>query len=128
MREGKGIAYLSNGNKYDGEWKNNMKDGKGIFYYKNGNRYEGDWKNNRKEGKGTFYFQNGNRYEGDIKNDLREGKGIGYYFNLDIIPRLEKISINLMDLNMKEIGKMAQEVEKVNFILLIREMYMKVNL
>ena len=38
------------------------KEGKGIFYYKNGNRYEGDWRNDKKEGKGIAYYQNGDRY------------------------------------------------------------------
>ena len=31
------------------------------MYYNNGNRYEGDWKNDKKEGKGIYYFNNGDR-------------------------------------------------------------------
>ena len=27
-------------------------EGKGIYYYNNGERYEGDWKNDKREGKG----------------------------------------------------------------------------
>ena len=31
--------------KYIGEIKNDLKEGKGIFYFNNDNRYEGDFKN-----------------------------------------------------------------------------------
>ena len=82
----------------------------GIFYYVNGNKYDGEWKNDKKEGKGTisipncslflnldygyihffnsiftllfiiylgiFYFANGDKYDGEYKNDKVEGKGI----------------------------------------------------
>ena len=44
------------------------------MYHKNGEKYEGDWKNDNKEGKGILYSNKGNRYEGDFKNGLFEGK------------------------------------------------------
>ena len=44
--------------------------------YKNGNRYEGNYKNNKSEGKGIYYWNNGDRYEGDWKNRKINGKGI----------------------------------------------------
>ena len=47
--EGKGIYYFNNGEKYDGEWKNNLKEGKGIMYDKNGKlKFDGEWKNGNK--------------------------------------------------------------------------------
>ena len=46
--EGKGIKYLSDGDRYEGDWKNNLPEGKGVYYYNNGNRYEGEWKNGKK--------------------------------------------------------------------------------
>ena len=79
LREGKGIYYYNNGDKYEGFWKNNKKDGKGIYYYNDGNRYEGEWKNGIKEGKGIYYYNDGDRYEGDFKNDRYDGRGIYYY-------------------------------------------------
>ncbi len=39
--------------------KNNIKEGYGILYYKNGERYEGDWKNDIREGYGIIYSSNG---------------------------------------------------------------------
>ena len=50
-----------------------LREGKGIFYINNGNRYEGDWKNDKYEGKGIFYYNKGDKYEGDFKNGLKEG-------------------------------------------------------
>ena len=41
--EGKGIFYYQNG-RYEGDWKNDLRDGKGIEYWNNGNKYDGDWK------------------------------------------------------------------------------------
>jgi hypothetical protein len=39
---------LDNGNKYYGEWKNDIKEGNGIRYYNNGNKYEGIWNNDER--------------------------------------------------------------------------------
>ena len=41
--------YWSDGDKYEGYFKNGLFDGKGIYYYNNGNRYEGDYKNGNQE-------------------------------------------------------------------------------
>ena len=51
------IYYYINGNKYDGEWKNDKAEGKGIFYYNNGDKYNIEWKKVIKEGKVIYYFQ-----------------------------------------------------------------------
>ena len=32
--------YCENGNKYDGEWKDNKREGNGLMFYKNGNKYK----------------------------------------------------------------------------------------
>jgi hypothetical protein len=80
--EGKGIysSMKSNGDRYEGDWKNGKKDGKGILYYKGRKRYDGEWKNGEKDGIGTYYFYDENdslkaTYEGEYKNDKMEGKG-----------------------------------------------------
>jgi len=44
-----------------------MREGKGIYYYSNGERYKGDFKNNMREGKGIYYYSNGDRYKGESK-------------------------------------------------------------
>ena len=45
---GKGIYYVENGNKYDGDWKDDKIHGKGIYYVENGVKYDGDWKDGNK--------------------------------------------------------------------------------
>ena len=44
----------------------------------NGNRYEGDWRNNKTHGRGTLYFANGDKCEGDWREDRLVGRGKGW--------------------------------------------------
>ena len=69
LREGKGITYWEDGDKYEGDYRNDNKEGKGIYYFNNGDRYEGDFRNNKKEGKGIMYYNDGDRSMGDYYND-----------------------------------------------------------
>jgi hypothetical protein len=46
--------------------------------YADGNKYEGDWKNDMREGTGVLEFINGDKYEGDWENDKRNGRGKEY--------------------------------------------------
>ena len=39
------------------------------MHYKNGDKYEGDGKNDEREGKGIMHYKNGDKYDGDWKND-----------------------------------------------------------
>ena len=48
---------MNNGDRYEGDYKNDNPEGKGIYYYKSGNRYEGNLKNGKKEGKRIFYYK-----------------------------------------------------------------------
>lgn len=53
-----------------------MKNGQGIFDYSNGLKYDGSYKNDVKEGKGTIYGKNKLiAFQGEIKNGLPHGKG-----------------------------------------------------
>ena len=79
--EGKGDFNWKTGDKYSGEWRNNLRSGKGTYSWADGDRYEGEWKNHMQEGRGLFYWSNGNRFEGLCLNGLRHGKGIFYSKN-----------------------------------------------
>ena len=46
-------------------------NGKGTFYFADGNRYEGEFKDDKKNGKGTFFDTNGNKFKQEWKNGER---------------------------------------------------------
>ena len=50
MRNGRGMERYSNGNRYEGEFRNGKPDGKGVYTWANGEVYEGEWKMGLKEG------------------------------------------------------------------------------
>ena len=79
IKEGKGIYYFNNGDKYEGEFFEDLKDGYGVYYYKNGDKYEGEYKEDKKDGHGKYYYNDGERYEGEFKNGFAEGRGTYYY-------------------------------------------------
>jgi len=49
--------------------KKKYKDGDGIMYYANGNRFEGTWKSDL-SAYGTYYYANANRFEGYLKDNV----------------------------------------------------------
>jgi hypothetical protein len=82
QREGQGTNYWANGNRYVGQYKAGKAEGQGAYYWANGNRYVGQYKADKKEGQGTFYWEAlGQRYEGQYKAGLRGGLGIQYAKN-----------------------------------------------
>eukprot|EP00753_Platysulcus_tardus_P013359 PLAT3662.7.p1 GENE.PLAT3662.7~~PLAT3662.7.p1 ORF type:complete len:287 (+),score=144.27 PLAT3662.7:415-1275(+) len=80
MRHGKGAFWVRVGRKlrkqYTGDWRRNMRHGLGIFFYDNGDKYEGEWRHNRRYGRGKHMFSNGDVYEGDWIEDKRNGLGV----------------------------------------------------
>lgn len=56
---------FSNGDVYEGNFKDNYIEGKGRYVYSDGNEYFGDFIANKKEGKGKMLFPKENAvYEG----------------------------------------------------------------
>jgi len=78
---GKGIYYLANGNRYEGEFEEGKKHGKGRMYRVGGDIVEGEWNNDIIDDRGIYYFVNGAKYEGELKDDMANGEGILYYTN-----------------------------------------------
>lgn len=66
-----GIMKYSNNSSYEGEWLENKRHGKGILTYPNGNILNGQWDNN-KIIYGIMTFMNGNVYNGNFKNDKND--------------------------------------------------------
>ena len=46
------------------------------MFYENGDRYEGDFKDNKKEGKGIMHYKKGKKKKGDWKDDELLKKGL----------------------------------------------------
>lgn len=70
---------------YTGSVKNDMAEGKGKARYtdktSNGETYEGDFRENKRDGKGKYIWPNGSYYIGGYKNNTYDGKGV--YFDID---------------------------------------------
>ena len=78
MREGKGTNYWVSGAVYVGEWKEDRKHGLGSYTYKPEStleKYEGYYVNGHMEGKGTLTYRDGKKYVGEFHNDLYSGTG-----------------------------------------------------
>ncbi len=97
MTDGQQWRY-SNGDVYQGAWRDNRPDGQGrylslqgdefvgnfddghfqgegTFRFSNGDVYEGNWEAGVMQGSGKMRYQNGNVYTGEWKNGMRDGKG-----------------------------------------------------
>ena len=70
-----GISILSNGDKYNGEWKDNKVHGHGAWNYGYRNKYIGQFKDNKRNGQGTYTYSNGDKYEGKWKDNKAHGQG-----------------------------------------------------
>ena len=75
IREGVGSLTYSDGDKYEGKWKDGGKHGQGTYTWSNGNKYVGEFKNGKKHGQGTFTWSNGRKYVGEFKNGIQNGQG-----------------------------------------------------
>ena len=74
-----GTMIYANGNKYEGEWKDDKRHGKGkltyvISFNKGYSMYEGEWENDVKRGRGIMNYKYGGMYDGEWL-DTRHGQG-----------------------------------------------------
>ena len=84
-KEGFGILIDSLGNKYIGEWKNDLFNGKGILLSVNGDFYYGDFISGKIEGSGIYISsQNKYTYTGEFVKNKFDGKGKINYEENDI--------------------------------------------
>ena len=59
--------------KYKGEWEGSDFNGKGVFYLADGGRYEGDFVEGRMHGDGKLFDKYGDlEYQGEFNNDKKE--------------------------------------------------------
>jgi hypothetical protein len=79
LAEGYGVAAGSA--EYKGEFKAGRKHGRGIKTWPSGDRYDGEFVNDLREGTGTYTWGRhtpwaGEKYIGSYRNDWRHGQGI----------------------------------------------------
>jgi hypothetical protein len=69
-----------------GQWKDDQKNGFANVKFSNGDIYDGDYKNNKRQGQGTYFFWvDGSKYIGAWENDMKNGQGILYDKNGKIL-------------------------------------------
>jgi len=84
---GTGTFIYENGDKYEGEWKDDKRSGVGIYTFGEGefegDKYVGEWNNDMTNGHGTYIFGRGefkgDKYVGEHKDDNFQGQGIYIY-------------------------------------------------
>lgn len=77
-QNGEGTKTYSNGNKYQGTFKNGKRHGQGKFKWPSGAMYDGQWVDGKREGKGQEILADGTIYVGEFKNDQKDGQGTLY--------------------------------------------------
>ena len=69
---------------YKGSFKRDKMNGKGVYYWysgeNNGDKYEGEFVDDIMEGKGTLQYKNGTRYIGEFLHGVKHGIGKEIYF------------------------------------------------
>jgi hypothetical protein len=99
---GYGTYKFPSGNKYTGNFKEYKREGQGVFYFTNGDKFDGVFNNNEKVS-GTYSFSTGAKYKGTYDNRGIEyngmitsvtGMSIPYVNGKPIIPPAPKIAVN----------------------------------
>lgn len=72
---------FSNGDTYQGAWRNNRPHGQGRYLTLKGDEYAGTFHNGRFQGEGTFRFSNGDVYQGQWQDGQMHGRGEMKYQN-----------------------------------------------
>ena len=83
---GQGTYTFPDGEKYVGQFKDGSFNGQGTYTFADGNKYVGQYKDNKKNGQGTFTWGdgsqwNGDKYVGQWKDDKYDGFGTFYNAN-----------------------------------------------
>ena len=76
VQNGYGSYLRSNGQRYDGEWRDGRPDGHGVWTGTDGESYEGELLRGVQNGEGTYTWANGDRYGGEWRDAKPHGHGI----------------------------------------------------
>jgi antitoxin component YwqK of YwqJK toxin-antitoxin module len=73
VEDGSFKLLFSNGEFYEGAFKNGYRQATGQHYYRNGDHYDGEWVQDKRVGKGKVYFKDGGRLTTTFVDDRAEG-------------------------------------------------------
>lgn len=79
---GYGVYVWANGEKYEGNWKDDMRGGEGTNYFTSGAVHKGQWKADKKNGFGTYTYKKESiydKYVGEFVEEKMTGKGELFY-------------------------------------------------
>ena len=80
-KNGTGTMIFSNGDKYDGQWKDGKREGRGEYWWANGITYIGDFTNNYIIGYGLILYADKSWFAGTLINSVPSENG--YFHNAD---------------------------------------------
>ncbi|CAI9781636.1 unnamed protein product [Fraxinus pennsylvanica] len=78
------VQAYSNGDVYEGEFREGKWSGSGVYYYFMSGRYEGDWLDGKYDGYGVETWARGSWYRGQYKQGFRHGFGVFRFFTGDV--------------------------------------------
>lgn len=70
-----GTLTANNGNKYNGEFRDNKMNGQGTFTWPNGTQYMGNFSDGKMSGQGTLTWADGSKYVGEFSDGNMSGQG-----------------------------------------------------
>lgn len=73
-KHGEGLL-VTDEEKYEGFFDNDVKSGRGLMKYRGGGFYKGSWLNDKKNGFGVQRFPCGDIYKGLWRDDVMDGQG-----------------------------------------------------
>ena len=115
IRNGKGTITNTNGDKYEGSFKDDLFRGKGIYTWADGTKYEGDFKNNQLNGYGIIYYPSGKKqFEGDFKNNQLNGQVI--VFNEDGSISFQGKYVNGKEIESSETKDVTKDITNGEYI------------
>ena len=59
---------MPDGERYEGEWRDDKENGRGVTTWPDGHRYEGEYRDGKANGTGTATLANGSTYSGTWTN------------------------------------------------------------
>ena len=68
--DGKGLISISNGQKWEGQFKDGLPYGQATITFPDGTKYSGEYKNGIPEGEIRIIFPDGTKYTGEYKNGM----------------------------------------------------------